>query len=120
MAPRQRANRRSKSGSFTPPDQGLLWAWHIVDTHLGRMRLQWQPRTEIWQGEQPDARWTAETAYKRRWVYVAPAPPDQLRRTDPGNDPPDTADVTADGDRRDQPPYRKMRRANATKRDRLI
>jgi hypothetical protein len=72
MPPLQRAKRRPKFGSFTPPDEGLVWAWHIVDTHEGRMLLQWQPKTRIWQGEQADMRWTAETAYKHRWVYVEP------------------------------------------------
>jgi hypothetical protein len=89
MPPWQRAQPRSKFGSFTPPDEGLVWAWHIVDTHLGRMLLQWPSRTGVWQGEQPDARWTAETAYKRRWVYVEPEPPDQSGRTEGA-----TADVT--------------------------
>jgi hypothetical protein len=79
MPSRPPAHRRSRFGNFTPPDQELLLAWHIVDTHLGRMLLQWQPRTGIWQGEQADMRWTAETAYDRRWVYVEP-----VLQTQPG------------------------------------
>ena len=75
MSPRPHAPRRSKFGSFTPPDGGPVWAWHIIDTHKGRMRLQWQARTGVWQGEEPEARWTAETAYRHRWAYVAPSPP---------------------------------------------
>jgi hypothetical protein len=74
MSTMQRARRGPKLGSFTPPDEGLVWSWHIVDTHEGRKRLQWLSRTAVWQSEEPDARWTAEAAYRYRWVYVAPAP----------------------------------------------
>jgi hypothetical protein len=55
MSHPQRAYRRSKFGSFTPPDREILGAWHIVDTHLGRKRLQWQSRTGVWQGERREA-----------------------------------------------------------------
>ena len=55
----QQTRRRPKLGSFTPPDEGLVWSWHIVDTHKGRKRQQWLSRTAVWQGEEPDARWTA-------------------------------------------------------------
>ena len=79
MSPWQHAPRRSKFGSFTPPDGGPVWAWHIIDTHEGRMRLQWQARTAVWQGDEPEARWTAETAYRRRWAYVGS--PDDLFKT---------------------------------------
>jgi hypothetical protein len=72
MSPQERAARRARYGTFAPPDRSVR-AWHIVDTHLGTKRVQWRPGIEVWHGEESGERWTAETAYDRRWVYVAPS-----------------------------------------------
>jgi hypothetical protein len=72
MSGQERAARRSRYGTFEPPNPTER-AWHIVDTHLGRRRVQWRPGIEVWHGEDPSERWTSETAYRGRWVYVAPA-----------------------------------------------
>jgi hypothetical protein len=74
MSPQARAERRARHGVFVPPEpERPFRAWHIVDTHLGRRRLQWRPGIDVWHGEDPGERWTAETAYDRRWVYVSVA-----------------------------------------------
>ncbi len=67
----ERAQRRGAGASFFRPPERLKneMLWHVVDTHLGRLRLQWRPGIDCWHGEEGE-RWTAEFGAELAWTYV--------------------------------------------------
>ena len=56
---------------FRPPENMIgTRAWHQVDTHMGRRRVQWRPGIEVWHGDIGE-RWTSEAAHALNWTYVS-------------------------------------------------
>jgi hypothetical protein len=55
---------------FCPPDDEKGHRhWHMVDGHLGLMRVQWRPGIDVWRGAEGE-RWTAEFAFANHWKYI--------------------------------------------------
>jgi hypothetical protein len=72
---RERARRRGAGVAlFRPPEAELRERrWHVIDTHLGRRRMQWRPGIDVWHNAEGQ-RWTAESAAEFGWHYVGVAP----------------------------------------------
>ena len=72
MSASRRAIRRSTPVLFQPPGDAVHFLRsHVIDTHMGRMTLEWRPGIAVWRHPEGQ-RWAAEFAHELGWKYVCP------------------------------------------------